>query len=115
MKLLEPADLGSGERLRGDVGERGAAPELERGDGQAVRPGAGRLASGLLDQLLEAQRVDRARGQAELVAAPAGEDLGLCAALGEGLAQPRDVALDVLGGALRRVVSPERRRSAHRR
>ena len=40
VKLLEPADLGSGERLGGDVGERGAAPELERGSGQAVRPDA---------------------------------------------------------------------------
>ena len=40
VKLLEPADLGSGERLGGDVGERGAAPELERGAGRAVRPRA---------------------------------------------------------------------------
>ena len=108
VELLEAADLGSGEGLGGDVGERGAAPQLERGSGPAVRPGAGRLASGLFDQLLEAQGVDRAGGEPELVAAPAGEDLRLCAALAEGLAQARDVALDVLGGALRRVVSPER-------
>ena len=108
VKLLEAADLGSGERLGGDVGERSAAPELERGAGQAVCPGARRLASGLFDQLLEAQRVDRAGGQAQLVAAPAGEDLRLCVALAERLAQARDASLDVLGGALRRVVTPER-------
>ncbi len=107
VKLLEPADLGGGEGLVGDVGEGGAAPQLERGAGQAVGP-ARRLASGLLDQLLEAQGVDGVRGQAQLVAAPAGEDLRLCAALAEGLAQARDVSLDVLGGARRGVVSPER-------
>ena len=43
VKLLEPADLGGCERLRGDVGERRPAPELERGTGRAVRLcGAGR-------------------------------------------------------------------------
>ena len=115
VKLLEAADLGAGERLGGDVGERGAAPQLERGGGQAVRPGARPLASGLLDQLLEAQGVDRARGQAQLVAAPAGEDLRLRAALAEGLAQARDVSLDVLGGALPGGRLPRARRSAHRR
>ena len=61
VKLLEAADLWGGERLGGDVGERGAAPQLERGAGQAIRPGARRLASGLLDQLLEAQGVDGVR------------------------------------------------------
>ena len=30
VKLLEPPDLGARERLPGDVGERRAAPELER-------------------------------------------------------------------------------------
>ena len=62
VKLLEPADLGRREWLRGDVGERGSAPELERGAGQAVCPDARRLASGLVQQLLEAQGVDRAGG-----------------------------------------------------
>jgi hypothetical protein len=33
VKLLEATDLRGGERLGGDVGERGAAPELERGAG----------------------------------------------------------------------------------
>ena len=33
VKLLEATDLWGGERLGGDVGERGAAPELERGAG----------------------------------------------------------------------------------
>ena len=86
VELLEATDLRAGERLGGDVGERGAAPELERGGGQAVRPGAGPLAGGLLDQLLEAQGVDRARGQAQLVAVPPGDDLRFSAALAEGLA-----------------------------
>ena len=107
VKLLQPADLWAGKRLGGDVGERGAAPELERGGGQAVRPGARRLASGLLDQLLEAQGVDGARGQAQLVAATAGEDLRLGAALAEHLAQPRDVDVEVLGGARGEVIPPQ--------
>ena len=105
---LEAADLGSGKGLGGDVGERGAAPQLERGSGQAVRPGAGLFTSGLFDQLLEAQGIDRIPGKAQLVAAPAGEDLCLRAALAEGLAQAPDVLLDVLGGGRRGVVSPER-------
>jgi hypothetical protein len=33
VKLLEATDLCGGERLGGDVGKRGAAPELERGAG----------------------------------------------------------------------------------
>jgi hypothetical protein len=105
-KLLEATDLRPGERLGGDVGEWGAAPELERGTGETVR-GTRWLAGGLLDQLLEAQRVDRALGQTKLVAAPAGEDLGLGAALAERLAKPRDVELGVLGGGRRGVVTPE--------
>ena len=74
VKLLEAADLGSGEGLGGDVGERGAAPQLERGAGRAVRPAARPFASGLFDQLLEAQRVDRLLRHPELVAATPGED-----------------------------------------
>ena len=115
VKLLEPADLGSGEGLGGDVGERGAAPQLERGAGRPVRPAARPFASGLFDQLLEAQGVDGARGQAQLVAAPAGEDLRLCAALAEGLAQ---AARRIAGCSWRRSPAgrlPRARRSAHRR
>ena len=107
VELLQAADLGAGERLVGDVGERRAAPQLERGDGQPVRAGTGGLAGGLLNELREAQGVDRARGQAQLVAAPAGEDLRLGATLGEHLAQPRDVDVEVLGGAGGEVVPPQ--------
>ena len=107
MKLFEAADLGGGKGLGGDIGERGAAPELERGAGRAVRPGTRRLAGGLLDQVLEPQRVDRLLRHLELVAATAGEDDGLCVVGGQCLAQPRDVELDVLGGALRRALGIE--------
>ena len=50
---LEPADLGRRERLLGDVGERGAAPQGER----LARYRVG--ACGALDQALEARGVDR--------------------------------------------------------
>ena len=49
-------------------------PELERGAGRAVRPGARRLARGLLDQVLEAQRVYRVLRHLELIAPSVGDD-----------------------------------------
>ena len=75
VKLLEPADLGPGEGLGGDVGERGAAPELERGAGRAVRadrPPGSRAASSTRCSKRSASTASV--GQPELVAAAAGDD-----------------------------------------
>ena len=71
-QLLEPADLGAGERLVGDVGERLAAKERQRlARGVRSRRAAGRLA----DEPLEAQRVDQLAVDLQLVRAPARDDL----------------------------------------
>jgi hypothetical protein len=107
VKLLEAADFGSRERLRGDVGERGAAPELERASGRAVGDPLLRLRPGSIDQALEANRVHRVGRQLELVASTVGDDRGPRAVGGQFLSQLRDVVLDVLGGAGRRAISPE--------
>jgi hypothetical protein len=61
--FVEPADLGGGERLVGDVGEGLAAPERER----LPRPG-------LVQQPLEARDVDRVGGNLELVVATVDDD-----------------------------------------
>ena len=70
---LEPGDLGAGERLEGEVVERGPAPERERvGEQRAARPG--RSGARLLEEPLEAKRVDAvtARARAGTRAAPSG-------------------------------------------
>ena len=59
VKLLEAADLRSRERLRGDVGERGAAPQLERALCRPVGDPLLGLAPRSLDEALEARRVHR--------------------------------------------------------
>ena len=54
---LEPGDLGAGKGLEGEVVERRPAPECERvGEQRAAR--AGRSGARLLEEPLEAQRVD---------------------------------------------------------
>ena len=115
VKLLEAADLGAREGLGGDVGERGAAPQLERGAGRPVYPTARPFASGLLDQLLEAQGVDRAAwpGAARSRARGSGS---------RPLRGPRRApcagARRVAGRSWRRSAAgrlPRARRSAHRR
>ena len=107
MKLLEPADLGSGKRLCSDVGERRSAPELERAPRRAVGDPALGVVSRILDQLLEAQRVHRLLRQLELVAAAVGDDARPRVVEGQCLTQARDVELDVLGGARRRAFGVE--------
>jgi hypothetical protein len=99
-ELLEAADLRAGERLVGEVAQRLAAPQLER-----VMRGGGAVAGGLLDEPLEADRVDGVGADAQLVAAAAGDDLGLGAL--EQPAQLRDVELHHLHAAGGRVLAPE--------
>jgi hypothetical protein len=92
-QLLQAPDLGRGERLVRDVGQRRSAPERER-----VARGA------LGDQTLEAARVDVVGGDPQLVAAAARDDRrpGV-----EQPAQMRDVLLDHLRRRRRRVLAPQ--------
>jgi hypothetical protein len=76
VELLEPPDLGCREGLLGHVGQRGAAPELQRALGGAVDDPLLRLSPGSFDQALEARRVHRVGWQLELVATTAGDDRG---------------------------------------
>jgi hypothetical protein len=95
-KLVQAADLGRGERLVRDIGERRAAPQAQRVAGRARR-----------DELLEAPRVQLAVAEPQLVTTPPRDDLRAVAAVGEHLAQLRDIQLDHLGRRRRRLVTPE--------
>ena len=107
VKFLEAADLRARERLGGDVGERGAAPQLQRALGRPVGDPLLGLCPRALDQALEARRVHRVVGELELVAPAAGDDLRPGVVGSQCLAQLRDVVLDVLGGGLRRAITPQ--------
>ena len=61
---IEPPDLGCGERLVDQVGQRFAAPQRERLPGPRV-----------IEQPLELHRVDVTVDQPQLVAAPVRDDL----------------------------------------
>jgi hypothetical protein len=97
VQLLEAADLGVRERLVGDIGERCPAPERER----LARHVVG-------DERLEPPRIDVAVAEAQLVPAPAGDDLRAVAAGGQRLAHLRDIQLHHLGRRGRRSLAPER-------
>ena len=113
-KLLEPPDLGSGERLVGDVRERLAAEQREgRPRRVPVVAVPGRVRR-LGDQPLEAVRVHLLAVDPQLIRAPARDDHG-AAVVVQQLAQPPDVVLDHLGGAGRGLSSPTDPRSAGRR
>ena len=107
VQLLEPPDLRPCEGLRGDVGERGTTPELERASGRAVDDPLLRLRPGSIDQALEARRVHGVGWQLELVAATAGDDRGPRAVGAQCLSELGDVEGKVLGGAGRRAIPPE--------
>jgi hypothetical protein len=105
-QLLEPADLRDRERLVDQVAERIAVEQRERLARRAPRlPRRGR-AAGLRDEPFEATHVHALPIDPQLVAAPVGQDLR-AAAVGERLAQPPDVVLHHLGGALRRLLAPQ--------
>ena len=93
-QVLQPPDLRCRERLVGDVGERIAPPQRQR---------LPRVS--LLQQTLEADRVDLAAHERELVPASASRDL--CAVTYERPAQVRDVELDELWPARRRTLAPQ--------
>ncbi len=96
VQLLEAADLVGRERLPCDVGERCPAPQRERLARQVVG-----------EERREAQRIDVPIAEAQLVAAPAGDDLRAVAAGRQRLANLRDVELHHLGRRGRRILAPE--------
>ena len=76
-QVVEPRDLGLGEALVGDVGQRRPAPELERvlqRGGRLPRLAARKLLAPQPQALLEAVGVERARREPEAVAAALGHD-----------------------------------------
>ena len=97
-EVLEPPDLRRGERLVGEVVERRAAPQRER-----LAQRAAVLAD--VSEALEAQRVDGVGVDAQLVAAPARDDLRVGAR--ELLAQLGDEHLHELRRRGRRPVAPQ--------
>ena len=100
--LLEARDLGPSEVVVGEIGQRRPAPQRERFAqllGRFPRLGV----ACLVDQLLEPVHVELAGGDLQDVAAGPGEQH----LVAERLAQLRDVALQRLGGGLRRLLAPE--------
>ena len=96
-QLLQPPDLGGGERLTGDVIERRATPQ-----GQCLtRPSA-------CDEPLEACDVELVGAEPQLVPVPAREDLLAVAGRGQRLAQLRHMELHELRGRRRRPLAPQR-------
>ena len=100
--LLEARDLGAGEVVVGEVGQRGPAPQRER-LAQLLCRFPGLYVACLLDQLLEPLHIELAGGDLQDVAArPREHHL-----VPERLAQLRDVALQRLAGGLRAIIAPE--------
>jgi hypothetical protein len=95
-QLFQPADLGGGERLAGDVVERGPAPQRQR----LARPPGG-------DEPLEARHVELVGCEPQLVTVATRDDVHAVAGRGERLAQLRHVELHELRGGGRRRVAPE--------
>ena len=106
-QALQPSDLRTCERLRGEVGERGAAPESKRlgqarlGLGERLGPKCG-LPAG--EESLEHVDVDDAWGDTEDVS---GLLRGEPAVVAEEPTELRDVDLDAVRRGHGRVVSPE--------
>jgi hypothetical protein len=95
-KLVQAADLRRRERLVRHIRERRTAPQAQRVARRARR-----------NELLEAPRIQLTVAQPQLVTAPARDDLRAVGAVGEHLAQLRDVQLDHLGRGRRRLLTPE--------
>jgi hypothetical protein len=75
LELVEPSDLGASKGVVGEVHERGAAPESERPPEllrRALRLSPGKTAAGVVDQALEAVRVELARIDPQEVAGAVG-------------------------------------------
>lgn len=104
--LLQTRDLGGGERLDGQLGERRAAPQRQRlaqGRGSILGSTVCQHAACVLDEALEAFRVELSRLHAQAVA---GRRRGHDLRVAKCLAQPRDVHLHRLHGAAGSVLAP---------
>ena len=105
-ELLEAGDLGLGERLVGEVRERGSPPQRKpfpQKGGGALRVAAGKSAAALLHERLEPVQVEVAVLQLDDVAWIARRDRSAA----ERLAKVGDVALQDVRRCLGRVVAPE--------
>ena len=110
--FLEPRDLGLGERLERQVGERRAAPQaggLAQQGRRLVRAARRQGAAALLDELREALGVQLARLHTQPVA---GRRRGDYLVVAERLAQAGDVHLNGPDRARRCVLAPQRTRKA---
>ncbi len=112
-KLLQAGDLRLRERVVGEVGQRGAAPQREplpEQLGRAVRHSVRKRRAALGEQALEARGVHLVRVDVDHVSALLRDDQTVgarAAARLERLAQPRDVHLEALRGRGRRMLVPE--------
>jgi hypothetical protein len=111
--IVEACHFGLGEGLIGEIRQRRAAPQRERV--LELRHGRSHVAvsqfhTGLGDQPFEAMRVEPLRIERELVAALAGYDRAGRAApvvTAQRLTKPRDMHLQRLGRASRRILAPQ--------
>ena len=110
--FLQARDRGLGERLGRQVGERRPAPQSQglahHGGGLLGLP-CGERSPSLLDELREALRVELAGSQTQAIARRRRLD---DVAVAERFAQPRDVHLDGLDRARRRLLAPQRERQS---
>jgi hypothetical protein len=103
--LLEPLGLGIRERLVEDVGERRPAPHGQRLVEKPRRDGRVAARARPLERLFEAVEVELARSDSDQIAGrPAQQPIGAQQA-----PKPRDVAVERLRRAGRRLVAPESR------
>src|SRR5215207_6200190 len=113
MHLLEPSDLALRKRLVRELGERRAAPQSERLAQQlqrALRRTVGERAAALLQQTLEAVQVELARLDANRIATATSDHDAVRAVSALSFqrpAQPRNVHLQALRGAGRRLLAPK--------
>ena len=106
-QVLQPRDLGLGERLEGQIRQRRPAPERQRSLERRRRPrrvARRELAAAFRHQALELVGVEPPGVEPELVAVLARRDH---VSVSERSAQPRDVDLHGLGGRRWRSVAPE--------
>ena len=105
-QAFEPSDLGLGERLERELGQRRSTPEAERfvqGSRRTLGIALCERIPPLAEPALEAVQVELGRLDREQVAGRAGQQ----SLRGQQLAQPRDVDLQALHRGFGRLVAPE--------
>ena len=105
-QLLQPGDLGLGERLVAEVGQRRPPPQGQRLGQQVGRLGGGAVGQGLAplgEEALEPADIDLVGDGPEQVAGRPGDQ----PPLRQGPAQPRHRRLEGVGRARGRVLAPQ--------